>query len=96
MLENQVYRFSVDQVESLARSAGTLKMAFISNEGLGPNAEDPDQHSYKGRTCADWSAEDDKTGVKEFHPHYMACLLDYGRVRGANEQWNFPPASGPQ
>jgi len=93
MLENQVYRFSVDQVETLAHSAGSLKMAFISNEGLGPGAEDPDQHNYKGQTCAAWSAIDDKAGVKEFHPHYMTCLLDYGKVRGENEQWNFPRSS---
>jgi predicted acylesterase/phospholipase RssA len=94
MLENQVYRFSVDQVETVPRSGGSLKMAFISNEGLDPSAEDPDQHVYKGQTCAAWSTEDDKADVKEFHPHYMACLLDYGRVRGKAEQWNIslPPS----
>src|SRR5205823_4117072 len=42
MLENQVYRFSVDQVESAALAGGTLKMAFISNEGLPTGSEDPD------------------------------------------------------
>lgn len=93
ILENQVYRFSVDQVESVPLAGGSLKMAFISNEGLGPSAEDPDQHLYKGRTCAAWSAEDDKAGVKEFHPHYMACLLDYGKSRGVGEQWNVPRSS---
>jgi hypothetical protein len=92
ILENQIYRFSVDQVETAALSGGTLKMAFISNEGL-PGAEDPDQHVYKGQTCAAWSAQDDKAGVKEFHPHYMACLLDYGKGRGEKEQWNFPRSS---
>jgi hypothetical protein len=88
MLENQVYRFSVDQVESAALAGGTLKMAFISNEGLPAGSEDPDQHTYKGRSCAEWSAEDDRAGVKEFHPHYMACLLDYGKSRGEREPWN--------
>ncbi|HVU36127.1 MAG TPA: hypothetical protein VHE61_21980, partial [Opitutaceae bacterium] len=51
-------------------------------------AEDPGQHSYKGRTCTDWSAEDDRAHVAEFHPHYMACLLDYGKARGEHELWN--------
>lgn len=88
ILENQVYRFSVDQVESTALSGGSLKMAFISNEGLPAPAEDPDEHVYKGSTCADWSAQDDRVGVKEFHPHYMACLLDYGKARGRQDLWN--------
>jgi predicted acylesterase/phospholipase RssA len=88
ILENQVYRFSIDQVETAALSGGTLKMAFISNEGLPAGAEDPGQHSYKGRTCTDWSAEDDRAHVAEFHPHYMACLLDYGKARGEHELWN--------
>jgi predicted acylesterase/phospholipase RssA len=88
ILENQVYRFSVDQVETAVLDGGALKMAFISNEGLPSGAEDPDQHGYKGRTCADWSAQDDRAGVKEFHPHYMACLLDYGKARGERELWN--------
>ena len=48
ILENQVYRFSVDQVETAALAGGALKMAFISNEGLPSGAEDPDQHVYKG------------------------------------------------
>ena len=88
ILENQVYRFSIDQVETAALAGGALKMAFISNEGLPSGSEDPDQHRYKGTSCADWSAQDDRAGVKEFHPHYMACLLDYGKARGERELWN--------
>jgi predicted acylesterase/phospholipase RssA len=95
ILENQVYRFSVDQVETVPLNGGTLKMAFISNEGLPAGAEDPDQHSYKNRTCAEWSAQDDRAHVQEFHPHYMACLLDYGKSRGEKELWNFPASSNP-
>lgn len=90
LLENQVYRFSVDQVETAALAGGALQMAFISNEGLPAGSEDPDQHVYKGATCADWSAQDDRAGVTEFHPHYMACLLDYGESRGTRELWNVP------
>lgn len=95
ILENQVYRFSVDQVETAPLTGGALKMAFISNEGLTAGAEDPDQHVYKGATCADWSAQDDRAGVKEFHPHYMACLMDYGKGRGEQELWNVERFSTP-
>jgi predicted acylesterase/phospholipase RssA len=94
ILENQVYRFSIDQVETAALAGGGLKMAFISNEGLPSGAEDPGQHSYKGRSCTDWSAEDDRARVAEFHPHYMACLLDYGKERGEHELWNVSRTSG--
>jgi predicted acylesterase/phospholipase RssA len=95
ILENQVYRFSVDQVEGFPLSGGTLKMAFISNEGLPAGAEDPDLHVYQGTNCATWSQQDDKAGVKEFHPHYMACLLDYGKARGEQQQWNVDRTSSP-
>jgi hypothetical protein len=87
LLENQVYRFSVDQVESFPRAGGALRMAFISNENLN-GAEEPDDHEFARQKCKQWSDADDRTGVMEFHPHYMACLLDYGRQRGEAQQWN--------
>jgi hypothetical protein len=88
ILENQVYRFSVEDVERTELHGGTFRMAFISNERLPPGSEDPDDHEFQGKSCAAWSEEDEAHSVQEFHPHYMACLLDYGRTRGTSQLWN--------
>lgn len=88
ILENQVYRFSVEQVES-STSGGRLRMAFISNENLGPTAPDPGDFVFRDKKCSEWSALDEQDyHVLQFHPRYMACLLAYGRDRGSHEQWN--------
>jgi predicted acylesterase/phospholipase RssA len=87
-LENQTYRFSVDGVERLALAHGTLKMAYISNQNLTQDTEQADDHLFDGKTCAAWAAIDDEKKPIEFHAHYMECLFDYGRQRGADGQWN--------
>jgi predicted acylesterase/phospholipase RssA len=94
MMENQVYRFSVDDLESWAIANGSLKMAFISNQGLKTLTQQPDAWTYNGMTCAQASADDDrKTHPQEFHPEYMRCLISYGQARGAGDPWNkeIPP-----
>jgi hypothetical protein len=88
LLENQVYRFSVDDFERWALLHGKLQMAFISNEGLGPGAELPDDHwfttSLGEEKCGEFRAEDKATShPQEFDARYMQCLIDYGRSRGA-------------
>ena len=89
ILENQVYRFSVENVNQVAAGAGRVRMAFISGDGLPPSWGDPDTHPYQGKTCAEWTAEDDRLEKPtEFHPRYMRCLVDYGHARGAAEAWN--------
>lgn len=88
ILENQVYRFSVDNVQRFAAAKGRLKMAFISNQGLPAGAPDPDLFPFEGRTCGEWRAEDRKAKPTEFHPLYMRCLVAYGRARGAGPSWN--------
>jgi hypothetical protein len=87
LLENQVYRFSVASAEQFGIDHGGLNMAFISNEGI-PGGEDPDKHVFNGKTCEAWNAIDNLAKPLEFHPLYMGCLSDYGRVRGAADQWN--------
>ena len=90
VLSNQVYRFSVDDVARFARdNKGTFRMAYISNEGLSDGAEDPLAHPYKGRSCSAWREHDEKANPLEFHPKYMACLLDYGHKRGTTDPWNY-------
>lgn len=88
ILENQVYRFSVDNVNQAAAGKGSIRMAFISAEGPAGSLGDPDEFQFNGRSCARWSEEDDKAKPTEFHPHYMRCLLEYGRARGQANAWN--------
>ena len=88
ILENQVYRFSVDNVQRYGNANGRLRMAYISNQGLGPQWGDPGDFVYEGRSCEAWQAEDDKEKPVEFHPRYMRCLVAYGRARGAAMAWN--------
>lgn len=95
LLENQVYRFSVDDVERWALANGTLRLAFISNEGLSHVTEDPDDHEYAGLSCAKAAAVDDRDKPMEFHPRYMRCLIDYGQQRGKADPWNKTVAPQP-
>lgn len=87
ILENQVYRFSVDNVHRYGNANGRLRMAYISGDGL-PPALDPDRFTFEGKRCAEWQAEDDLEKPTEFHPRYMRCLVAYGRARGAASAWN--------
>lgn len=91
MLENQVYRFSVAQAEQFGVAKGGLLMAYIGTEGLAPDAEPPGAHLFRGKSCDAWSQQDSAAGAQQFHPNYMACLIDYGEQRGAGGaggSWN--------
>jgi predicted acylesterase/phospholipase RssA len=95
LLENQVYRFSLDEVERSATSGGSFRLAFISNENL-PGDVAPDDFPYQGQSCSTWSAQDDRTSKPtQFHPFYMHCLLAYGEHRGAAQMWNLKLPAGP-
>lgn len=87
ILENQVYRFSVDNVSRAAPGSGSIRMAFISNDNLGGWPE-PMDFAWNGRTCAAWNDIDNLDKPTEFHARYMRCLLEYGRARGAAMAWN--------
>lgn len=95
LLQTQVYRFSVDEIEKWALPNGKLRMAFISNENLGTDAELPDDHWFTNslgekKKCGEFRAEDKATShPQEFDAKYMQCLIDYGRSRGsAANPWN--------
>lgn len=90
ILENQVYRFSVENIQRLSEVNGRTKFAFISSQGLPPQWPAPEQYVWNGRNCADWNAVDRKAGVTEFHPNYMKCIVAYGRERGKASAWNAP------
>lgn len=88
ILENQVYRLSVQAVEDRAADLGGIHMAYISKDGIF-GGEEPDAHLYRGKSCGTWQDEDEASDHPlEFYPRYMACLTDYGRVRGQAYQWN--------
>lgn len=88
ILENQVYRLSVEVVEDKAASFGALRMATLSNEHI-PGGVVPDDHPYRGKACKDWHEADEAAAHPvQFYPSYMACLIDYGRRRGRLGEWN--------
>lgn len=98
VLESQVYKLSVGQVEA---SASKLAMAYLSNQNItGPDGkpgENPVDHLYFGRTCLQWKTQVDALKKPlQFFPDYMACLIDYGRARGNLMPWNLVrPAAQP-
>jgi predicted acylesterase/phospholipase RssA len=90
ILENQVYRFSVENIQRLGQVNGRIKFAFISSQGLPPQWPAPEQYVWNGKSCTDWSAIDSQAGVTEFHPNYMKCIVAYGHERGEAKAWNTP------
>jgi predicted acylesterase/phospholipase RssA len=94
ILQNQTYRTSVDAVEDWASRDDHLQIAYRSNERMAGSkvSEAPEQHMFLGKkTCEVWRNEDEKSRPLQFHPHYMACILDYGRERGQNRLWTPNP-----
>ncbi|WP_241218074.1 patatin-like phospholipase family protein [Sphingomonas sp. ABOLD] len=85
LLETQVYSFSAAQVEELGVRYGWLRMASLTRA---PGGEKPENHVFYGKTCSQWQAIDAKAKPLQFYPWYMACTADYGRSRGATQQWN--------
>ncbi|WP_100207638.1 patatin-like phospholipase family protein [Sphingomonas elodea] len=85
LLETQVYSFSAAQVEALGIDYGWLRMASLTRA---PGGELPDDHVFNGKSCAQWQAIDARAKPMQFYPWYMACTADYGRSRGATQQWN--------
>lgn len=85
LLETQVYSFSAAQVEELGLRYGWLRMASLTKA---PGGEKPEDHVFNGKTCSQWQAIDAQAKPLQFYPWYMACTADYGRSRGATQQWN--------
>lgn len=86
MLENQVYRFSVD---AIAAKAQRLRYATLTNRGTRQTDTDSGDFVWVGRTCGEWMKRDKRElHPAEFHPRYMRCLLEYARKRGVAADWN--------
>ena len=99
ILTNQIYRFSVDNVERDFQQPGSLDVAFIDPENLAPKYGDlpatgpVDQFpgGDNGTSCG-LAHENDKKREKplEFYAEYMRCLVNYGVARGTRAPWNRP------
>lgn len=80
-LENQVYRFSADRVQSQARAAGVpLRFARIETSLETQMHTEP---APDGRTmnCQDWrTADRAELDPIQFYPRYMRCVIAHGRA----------------
>lgn len=90
LLVTQVYRFSVADIvqryELAHPDPKSRRLYFAKIERQGAEA-----HPFKGKTCKQWEEEDEtKLRPVQFYPHYMACLIDYGRTRAEALKWHDP------
>ena len=88
LLENEVYRFSVNDVARWGAKQGTLHLAFISNAGLRNLTVSPGEFDFRGKSCDTAHEEDARQKPQEFYPGYMRCLIAYGQARGTSDPWN--------
>jgi hypothetical protein len=90
ILANQVYRFSVERIDTMAGNAGSpLRFVKIGKDADDHQFELDDPVLGSGtHSCAQWSTIDDATmNPVQFHPRFMRCLINYGRVRAKIENW---------
>lgn len=85
ILANQVYRFSVERISSAANGQGS-PFRIVKIDG------DADAHLFEEdgaiRSCTAWRDYDERElNPIQFYPHYMRCLMNYGRVRAKLEGW---------
>jgi hypothetical protein len=100
LMEDQVQRLSIDRVE---RRAGELNSSLYfarmrAHElGEGGNLIGlPDFAANGEQTCSQWQKDDDKDGDPvQFHRRYMRCLIEYGRQRGKDADWDQPISTSP-
>lgn len=87
ILQNQVTQFSVKGVLDAERKSGEARLAFIARTKS--DATNPLDFVVGGKSCASWRDEDTaEQNPFEFYPRYMRCILEYGRSRGRNADWN--------
>ena len=100
LFENQIRRLSVERAE--ARAAETDRPFFFARI----RSEDMSADRYRfsigapegeeAKTCKAWLKDDDEAeNPIEFHWRYMRCLIEYGRKRARDVDWDAMPGSGP-
>lgn len=90
VLINQSYVSSVYWAKNEGRQQGLepvfarIEQGYLAHRaatGLPPAADEV-------RSCGEWKAYDEATAHPlEFHPHYMRCLIDYGRHHRTVADW---------
>lgn len=84
IITNQVYRFSIARV---ARDYPKLHYTTIDRDRMLDHVYPTDG----GRTCRQWREEDVRRDRPiEFYPRYMNCVIDYGRTKARDMQWDTP------
>jgi hypothetical protein len=94
LLVDQVERLSIDRASERARDLLARRFfARIRADELDDPARRFVIPDFDGaRTCVEWLevdiADDDPL---EFNRRYMRCLIEYGRERGAAQDWDARP-----
>jgi predicted acylesterase/phospholipase RssA len=93
ILANQVYRFSVAEIYARLQQAAPGDFARKWHYAHIHRAEMLDYvprppSPAQGKSCRDWhKADDDALHPVQFYPHYMLCVMDYGRSRARDLGW---------
>lgn len=95
ILSNQVYRFSEERLGSDARFFRVTRIAAEADAHL--FTMDNSALGTGEKKCSEWHSDDQRINRPvQFYPRYMHCLIDYGRVKGAEAKWSaaldLPPA----
>ncbi len=94
LLANQVERVSIERATERAQDlSAPLFFARIRASDLADEQMRYAIPDFTGeKTCEAWLADDDADeNPLQFHRRYMRCLIEYGRVRGAQQDWDFAP-----
>jgi predicted acylesterase/phospholipase RssA len=87
ILQNQVTQFSAKGVLDAERQSGEARLAFIGRPKS--DSTNPLDFVVGGKSCTHWREEDAAEQKPfEFYPRYMRCILEYGRSRGRDADWN--------
>ncbi|WP_162627560.1 patatin-like phospholipase family protein [Erythrobacter sp. KY5] len=96
LFENQIRRLSVDRARERARNQNLpFYFARIRNKDLSdPHRiySIPDFEDQGPKTCEQWRSIDDaEDDPVEFHRRFMRCLIEYGRDRASEAEWDLQP-----
>ncbi|EAQ28381.1 putative lipoprotein [Erythrobacter sp. NAP1] len=96
LFENQIRRLSVDRARERARNQNLpFFFARIRNQDLSDphrRYSIPDFEDQGPKTCEEWRSIDDaQDDPVEFHRRFMRCLIEYGRDRAREAEWDEQP-----
>ena len=97
ILTNQVYRFSASAVAESARRRGMAFRLIQIEPDMGAHLfpRENGAPAAGAKSCADWRMVDRaESDPLQFYPHYMRCVIDYGRTRVPIERQAWMQAGG--